>query len=200
MKVNLILAAYWDGHDLPDLARRVGMTIPPNVKDHDKYFLDNVAKYENVLNRDPKTIRIIRPKEIANMAMSDMPELESCLSCYTDAELFAIFGFYVIYTSRQNLICNLLAGLYGTTYFIVFDENKSTLNVRYGCNSGSSTIVDEKHMNKKNIGILRNLKTLISMYNYLQGANEMISRLDKVIDNKITYQTSLWPQSKSWLR
>lgn len=197
MYTDKILQVYWDGHDIEDLINRVGMIIPPQISEREKYFIDNVKEYENVLRRDPTKLRRPTRMNMITRAIRNMDNLLKQLSYFTDHELFGIFGYYVVYDSRKNLIQNLLSGLYGNTYFIRFDEIGSKLIVRRG---SSNKIIDESDMMDKHISILRSLKELIDIYKNLPGADELSKQVEKSINNKIKKQIKLWPASESWLK
>ena len=200
MHIGRILEAHRNKHDLKDLITRVGMIIPPKTKSIEKYFLDNIQEYEAILSRNPAKVTILKRSQISTMAMSNLPKLREILSRFTDKELFGIFGFYVIYNSRLNLIDNLLQGLYGLSYFIRFDEickgDKTNIIIRYGCRNGESVIVTKSHLPSYKIHQLKSLRSLVENYSNAT----LISDINANINDKIQQQSDIWPISVKWLK
>ncbi len=193
-----ILEVYWDGHSLMDLIKRIGMIVPPSTTSQEKYFLENVKDYEGVLTR--KSVTVMTKTQISSLALKDSQKLHSELSKFTDQELFGIFGIYVVYKSRKDLINNLLSGLYGLNYFIRFDEvGSDKVTIRYGCKNGSSVVMTPENLKSKlnNLHQMRHLKELLMVYSNLTG--NLLSNLEKIIQEKIDWQINLWPASKAWL-
>jgi hypothetical protein len=97
-----------------DLAHNLGMIIPPNVNVN-TYFLENVLSYRHVASRkeglEPPNIQAILKLLALNQGRQfnfhDNRGIES-LQSYTDLELFATFGLYINYSSREDLINRLI--------------------------------------------------------------------------------------------
>jgi hypothetical protein len=192
MKTSLILKAYQNGHDLGDLITRIGMIVPPNTN-RETYFLNNVQQYENILSR--KNITVLDRNKMMTLAMRDSYKLREILSTYTDGELFSIFQFYVVYDSRKNLIDQLISGLGGSTYFILFSE---PFVIHYGNYTSSIKITVSniyQHLSHYYIHIADQLKKLATIYKL----DDLIVHIDKIITKKKEEQINLWPESAKWL-
>ena len=190
-----IMKVYQTGHSVSDLVQRIGMTPPPTTTDLKQYFLDNVREYELVLSR--KEVKVLSKNEISSLAMEDSLQLQAILSRFTDMELFGIFGFYVVYNSRKDLINNLLSGMYGMTFFVRFDETTPSPQIRYGSQIGSSDVLTPDNLDTKlnHINQMRQLKEMLRIY----SVPSLATKLDGLMQAKIDWQTNLWPASKEWL-
>jgi len=191
-KTSLILKAYQNGHDLSDLISRIGMIVPPN-SDRCIYFLDNLSQYENVLTR--KNIMVLTRSKMMSMTMHNSHKLKSTLTCYTDAELFSVFKFYVVYDSRKNLIDQLISGLGGSTYFVNFSDPST---IHYGNYTDSIKITNlniYQHLTRYYIHIADQLKKLATIYQL----KDLVKEIDQIILQKKKEQIELWPISAQWL-
>lgn len=181
-----------------DIASRVGMLIPPIVGDSSlvttsergyQYVKDNLKHYETVLNRKQPIIHKI--SKLPSLYFSNPTNVRNNLELFTDYELFAIFGYYVLYDSRVNLIDNLLSSLAGPIFFI-----KET-NICYG-STFEFTILDiniNKFLSNQTLYNLKKLQKLVNMFNMIN----FIENVNFYIEKKKEFQLSIFPASARWL-
>ena len=89
-----------------EYGNRVGMVIPPSIEHKIDYFWNNVTKYRHVLTR-PSTIGPI-DKNLLSTETLNGQEVKILLRNYTDQEIFGYVGVYLPYTSRENLLDNII--------------------------------------------------------------------------------------------
>ncbi len=128
------------------LAKKIGMIIPPD-QDAKKYYYDNILFYSGVLNRSPGDLNV---KYLQF----------SKLYLLSDEEIFNLFGIYIYYDSRRNLISNFTAfrdstsnqffiPLISTTYFCLHtclynqdaEQSKENLMMGYGDSDNNNCIL-----------------------------------------------------------
>ena len=206
-KIDLIRNAYNSGHSYEDLSKRIGMVIPPDV-DKNKYFIDNLNYYSSVLDRNPDKLVIRGKYDMINM--KNRQKLLSELYELTDAELFGVFGYYVVYDSRKDLIENLLSVLHGIDFFVKFDEilNNPYLVVRYGNEAIRSTPYTTENPEQFNLLLkdqkfndMKRLKRLVNIYK-LSGKDtkNTIDIIEKKMNERKKWMISILPQSAKYLK
>ena len=114
------------GHrSIDDLADNVGMIIPPGAT-KTTYFRDNLIRYRKIFTRRPG-LPPPTPEQLVQLRTGHVAYLES----FTDMELFTSLGVYVSYTSRPELINQLISLRTGNSFFIPLSRqrcnNKQTL-------------------------------------------------------------------------
>ena len=100
----------------PQYGARIGMIIPPDIRDKDTYFWDNVLDYKHVMTR-PSNIKPIN-KELLSVALLNDNDIRLLLQNYTDSEIFTYVGLYMPYTSRSNLVDNINSVRQNRRFFI----------------------------------------------------------------------------------
>jgi hypothetical protein len=200
-KINKIINAYKSGHDYEDLAIKIGMTIPPQIQHREKYFQDNVSCYSSVLERDVNNIKILSLKDIYKLTVNNTKLIEY-LAQFTDTELFGLFGYYVLYSSRKDLIDNLVDALFGLEWSVVLKPNSNANDNNIIINR-SPIITSFKPYNIKDtdkivnyiknmrLGVVRKLKDLLSLY--LLDDNNTIKHIDTIISQKMNEMKILVP-------
>ena len=211
-KTDIIYSAYKSGYNFIDLAKNVGMIIPPhlNKKESEQYFVDNIFKYESVLNRDPTKLKVRKPNNIISNYYKNQEQILSELKKFTDGELMGIFGYYVVYNNRDELIENLISVLYGVKYYVKFSENRPEMHnliIRYGNINMGSTIFDtdkleafDNLLENQSINNMKQLLKLLESYKLQnKSVNAAIEKVSMLIEKKKNWQISLWPMSKTFL-
>ena len=90
---------------IDQLSRSMGMKIPPNIHNKEKYYFENLKYYEKVLRRDPT--RLVPVPDLEHVPVNNISTL---LQIYTDEELLDgyeltnRFQRSYFYTGRKNLI------------------------------------------------------------------------------------------------
>nr|QBK91446.1 MAG: hypothetical protein LCPAC302_00660 [Pithovirus LCPAC302] len=201
-KINIIKEAFLNRkHDCNFLASRIGMIIPPQIKEKEKYFLSNAHYYEAVLNRDPGDLYVFSRYTLVNIST-----INTYLSKFTDLELFSIFGCYVFYSSRPELLDRLIGSLNGLEFFAILEENtKDFLVLRYG-NSIKSSIYSSKNnstfkmlLNDLRLDRLSELRNIVNVYRNKKGVDSMLDMIDERIDREKKWLIRMFPPCKKWL-
>lgn len=110
---------------IDEIADGVGMIIPPGA-DKRNYFRENLIRYKKIFTRRPG-LSPPTPEQFTQLRTGHVAYLES----FTDMELFTSLGVYISYSSRQELINQLISLRTGNSFFIPLSRqrcnNKQTL-------------------------------------------------------------------------
>lgn len=211
-KTKLIWNAYKSGHDYRDLAKRIGMVIPPWISETngEKYFVDNYNEYETVLSRNPDSLNV-RKHNLVSLCLHDRKGLKDYLQTLTDTELFRLFGYYVYYDSRVSLLEKLLTTLGGLEYFIPFDKNKNNDNkeeplfICYGnhINFRSATTKNletlDRLMEGQRLTEMKELLILLRSNRFTKDLTKAIKHVESKIKKHREWHISVYPASAKWL-
>lgn len=100
-------------YPLTELAKAVGMVIPTN-ENVDRYFRQNILHYRETVTR-PAGLSEFTPMELMKLSPDN---LRHALSRYADEEIFQLSGLYFHYTSRLDII-NQIVNLQVTPRFFI---------------------------------------------------------------------------------
>lgn len=108
-KLERVIIQY-DGTNHRALATYIGMHILPNIENPIDYFFANFLSYREVANR-PKQLRPPDP----NIPTTYHPLY---LSQFGDLEIFYYMGIFVPYSSRKELLKNVVDKLFNIGFFV----------------------------------------------------------------------------------
>ena len=212
-KTRKIHQAYQSGnYKYQDLANRVGMLIPPHIEDPEKYFLDNLDSYESVLNRNPSKTQFRNTYRMCTMLDNNEEQdnqIREELDQFTDSELMALFGCYVLYNGRKHLINKLLETLCGNEYFVLLvdnDKTKTHLIIRRGNINIRSTAYSTENtasfsdLSQERILRLQEVRSILEIY-AKEGriVNKALDVVNEIIEKKRKWMINILPCSSRWM-
>ena len=105
---------------IDEIADGVGMIIPPGA-DKRTYFRENLTHYKKIFTRRPG-LPPPTPEQFTQLRTGHVAYLDS----FTDMELFTSLGVYISYSSRHELINQLIALRTGNSFFIPLSRQRCT--------------------------------------------------------------------------